>query len=103
MRLAIITAILALATYRASVMLAKDSGPGECLKNFRIRLEAAAVWSSPLRVLFKLVTCTRCNSVWLGVLFGALWINEARLPWHYAIYAGLAFSAATSWIENRNP
>lgn len=72
--------ILVLATYRLSVMLANDweAGPAGLLSKLReraglLRTEAGDPVAIPGSLADGL-TCTHCNSIWIGLIFTVIYM-----------------------------
>lgn len=89
-------AVLALATYRLSLLFAKEHGPGDVLDRFRewtgARQTINLGWTAET-FWGKLMICPLCLSVWFAVLLFAvhLWLPGVR--WAIQI---LAISGAAS-------
>lgn len=91
--------VLALATYRLSLLLSKEHGPGEILDKFRrwtgahetmnFGWTAGTGWG-------KLVICPLCLSVWFAVLFYAVYLWIPGLWWAVEI---IAISGAASLLH----
>ena len=92
--------ILALATWRVSHMITRELGPFQVFE--RLRLAFGALYRADTgswygtSTLAQLVTCTLCLSVWLAIVFVALWIV---LPIVQIVLIVLAVSGAASALE----
>ena len=80
--------IVALATWRVSLLLVREAGPGDILARFR---RFVGVYydelSQPVRknVIADALTCVWCTSVWVGFFFAALWLIHERLAFYVAL------------------
>lgn len=89
-------AILALATFRASYMLALEEGPWRVFARIRKRLGAedgVLENGRPKPLTGKIVSCSLCNSVYVATGFYLLF---AILPWSWPVFVILALSGAAS-------
>jgi len=80
--------IVALATWRVSVLLVNEAGPGDILAKFR---KFVGVYydelSQPVgkNTIADALTCVWCTSVWVGFFFAALWLVHERLAFYVAL------------------
>ena len=85
---------MALATWRIASMLADEDekGPAELLVKLRI-------WAFRLSEnLHEGLTCYKCNSVWIGTAFTALYLASADVAFYMAL--PFALSAITVILED---
>lgn len=78
-------AVLILATWRLSSLLAQEAGPADVFARLRARL---GVWYDEAgdpdgaTVLAKGIPCVWCNSVWIGVVLAvAYWLAPDVVFW----------------------
>jgi hypothetical protein len=86
--------IIALATWRIAAMLADEDekGPAELLVKLR-------VWALRLNAnLHEGLTCYKCNSVWIGAAFAALYLANASIAFFIAF--PFALSAIAVLLED---
>lgn len=90
--------ILSLATWRFSSLISYEDGPFDMCKKFRGWLGADDDdLEAPEGFLAKLVSCLKCNSVWVGAF---LWIAYAIFPEATVWVSGLfALSAVACYLD----
>jgi hypothetical protein len=91
--------IATLATHRLSSLFAQDDGPLDLMKKLRDWLERVGKWNSAVQFTSDLVGCIRCNSVWFGTALGLGWAYMHELPIWSGVFAGLAMSSLTIWLD----
>lgn len=102
--------LLALATYYTATILADDliSGPANVLTKLRERLglryDDYGQPSAPPGSLAELISCTYCNSIWIGLIFTAIYgglLDAGYYPvWLFAPLAAAGFVVAVQELKN---
>lgn len=103
MHLAMSFVVCALATHRLGSLFANDDGPADMIKATRERLEKLGQWYSLAKFAGDLMSCIRCNSIWIGAGFGLVWSGYNELHWGAGLVAGLGFSTIAIWIDKEIP
>jgi Protein of unknown function (DUF1360) len=93
-------AILALATWRVSHMIAKELGPFQVFERLRVATGAMYIanrnsWQGT-NTLSQLLVCPLCLSVWVAIAFVVMWV---LLPVSQIVLIVLAISGGASAIE----
>lgn len=85
--------VVGLAAWRASAMLVMEDGPFSIFRRVRLRAglerpgEVSGFWG-------LLLVCVWCTSVWMAILFWALWYVHWAIP-------GIFAAAATAIVVDR--
>lgn len=81
--------ILVLATFRLTLLLTKDSGPGWVMKKFRSFVRRKAPKKAHLD---EGVSCPWCASIWFGIIITAGDFTMAGNRWFEGVVLAMALS-----------